>query len=64
MVDVNRFLHGIKNVPKENKIAALERASSAASAFRIAKEFGWGEPAAVARELLFGRRERLVAGSE
>ena len=27
MVDVNRFLDGIKNVPKENKIAALERAS-------------------------------------
>jgi hypothetical protein len=27
MVDVNRFLDGIKNVPKENKIAALERAA-------------------------------------
>jgi hypothetical protein len=27
MVDVNRFLHGIKKVPEENKIAALERAS-------------------------------------
>jgi hypothetical protein len=27
MVDVNRFLDAIKNVPKENKIAALERAS-------------------------------------
>ena len=27
MVDVNRFLDVIKNVPKENKIAALERAS-------------------------------------
>jgi hypothetical protein len=27
MVNVNRFLDGIKNVPKENKIAALERAS-------------------------------------
>ena len=27
MFDVNKFLDGIKNVPKENKIAALERAS-------------------------------------
>ena len=27
MVEVNRFLHGIENVPKENKIAARERAS-------------------------------------
>ena len=27
MVEVNRFLHEIENVPKENKIAARERAS-------------------------------------
>jgi hypothetical protein len=37
MVDVNRFLHGIKNVLEENKIAARSehRVASSFTAFRI-----------------------------
>ena len=45
MVDVNRFLHGIENVPKKNKIAARERASRSFVIYRFQDCEGWEEPA-------------------